>query len=438
MAICLVVVSFLMPLFSRELRKTGSIMFGYWFVIFLHQIVAFLNVYLLAIKKRGTFGASDDANQGFHRVAKELALHGATTFRDQELSVPLSLNSLMKGGPFYYEMLGTVYQWFGASLLLGEQLSILAFVLSCIVFLKIMRQLGSERYSFSALICFGALPSMVFLGSITLRESFEVFFFMLTVYLGVRISMKRKFKIGSVLLMAMSAFLMGVFHKALVVYAVFMIFIFLIWSYRPISRLGSIKKLHLMAMIVAPLFFLCIVVVLGENYVAFALIKELQVGASLEQLVMGWRESSLSLQGRTSYDISLNPSSPLTLFFSGLKIYGYYIFGGFSWRFDNFVDAYATVEAILRLILISFSVLGWWKAVGLQKRLLGLMLFLYISMSFMWAMGTTNYGTAMRHHMLTWWITVILGVPPLMATLNRFWSGRMRRYRDSSDKILHG
>ena len=260
---------------------------------------------------------------------------------------------------------------------------------------------------------------MVLLGSITLRESYEVFFFMLTVYFGVGISMKRKINIGSAFLMVLSALLMGTFHKALGVYAVGLIILFLIWSLRPISRFGNIKKLHLMAMIVAPLFFLCIVVVLGENYVAFALIKELQVGASLEQLVMGWRESSLSLQGRTSYDISLNPSSPLTLFFSGLKLYGYYIFGGFSWRFDNFVDAYATVEAILRLILISFSVLGWWKAVGLQKRLLGLMLFLYISMSFMWAMGTGNYGTAIRHHMISSWILVITGLPLLMTTLGR-------------------
>ena len=54
-------------------------------------------------------------------------------------------------------MLGSVYKWFGVSHLLGEQLSILAFAFSCIVFLKIMRQFGLERYSFPPLICFGAL-----------------------------------------------------------------------------------------------------------------------------------------------------------------------------------------------------------------------------------------------------------------------------------------
>ena len=436
-ALCLVVFSFLMPLFSRELRKSGSIMCGYWFVLSLHQIVAFLNIHLLVIERRGTFGASDDANFGFHQVAKELALRGEMHYRGQDLWVPLSLDSFFKGGFVYYEILGSVYKWFGASLLLGEQLSILAFAFSCIVFLKIMRQLGSERYSFSSLIFFGALPSMVLLGSVTLRESYQVLFFMLTAYLGVEISMKRKFKIGSVFLLAMSAFFMGVFHKALLVYAVFLFFIFLIWSHRPISRFGNIKKLHLVAMMVTPILLLGIAVVMEGNYVAFVLFRELLAGPGWDQSVTWWRETSGSSPGRASYSISLNQSSPLTLLFSGLKIYGYYLFSGFSLRVDNFVDAYATAEAILRLTLICFSMLGWRKAVGLQKRLLGLMIVIYISMSFMWALGTTNYGTALRHHMLTWWITTILGVPLLMETLNRFWSSMMRRYWDSSAQILN-
>ncbi len=157
LAICLVAVAFLMPLFSRELRKSGSIMFGYWFVIFLHQFVAFLNAHLFATGQRGTFGAENDANRSFHLIAKELVLQGEMYYRGQYISVPLSLDSFLKGGAFYYEMLGSVYKWFGVSLLLGEQLSVLVFALSCIVFLKIMRQLGLERYSFPSLICFSAL-----------------------------------------------------------------------------------------------------------------------------------------------------------------------------------------------------------------------------------------------------------------------------------------
>jgi hypothetical protein len=434
-AILLVVVTFLLPLFSRELRKSESIYLGYWFVIILHHIVAFLNVYLFATIQRGTIGATNDANMGFHLIAKELASLGDITYRAQKLSVPLSLDSFFKGGAFYYEMLGSVYKWFGASHLLGEQLSILVFALSCIVFLKIIRQLGLEHYSFLLLIFFGGLPSMVFLGSITLRESYELFFFMLAVYIGVNVLTKKKINIGPIFLMAVSALLMGVFHKVLIIYSFFLIFIFLVWNLRPISRFGNIKKLHLMAMLIIPLLVLTIIVLTEKKLAYFDLIN---VSPDIFiQHVIGWREAPMALKGRTSYNIPIDSSTSLTLILSGLKIYGYYLFAGFTWSMDYIVDVYATGESILRMTLIFFALLGWWKAVGSQKRLMGLMLVLYISMTFLWAVGTTNFGTAIRHHMLTWWIIVILGVPQLFTKLHFFW-GKLLRYPASSANKWHG
>ena len=72
LAIFLVAATFLMPAFSRELRKSGAIIFVYWVVIALHQVVAFLNQYLYAIGEFGTVGARVDANQGFHHIANSL------------------------------------------------------------------------------------------------------------------------------------------------------------------------------------------------------------------------------------------------------------------------------------------------------------------------------------------------------------------------------
>jgi hypothetical protein len=59
------------------------------------------------------------------------------------------------------------------------------------------------------------------------------------------------------------------------------------------------------------------------------------------------------------------------------------------------------------------------------------MLVLYFSMTLMWAVGTTNYGTAIRHHMLSWWIIVIVGIPPLIGKLSRF---RFRPIVNSSSR----
>jgi hypothetical protein len=78
---------------------------------------------------------------------------------------------------------------------------------------------------------------------------------------------------------------------------------------------------------------------------------------------------------------------------------------------EKYLDAYTAMKSILCFTLIYFSVKHWRKAYGVERRLLGVMLVLFFSMSFMWAMGTTNYGTAIRHHMLSWWILVIAGSP---------------------------
>ena len=44
-AMCVLVGIFLVPVFSRELRQDKAILLVYWFVVVLHQGVAFINVY---------------------------------------------------------------------------------------------------------------------------------------------------------------------------------------------------------------------------------------------------------------------------------------------------------------------------------------------------------------------------------------------------------
>jgi hypothetical protein len=436
MAICLVVFSFLLPIFVRDLRKSLSVMLGYWFVIFFHQVVALLNIISLTTGQRKWIPGSMDANT-FHFIAKELALNGEIIYRGTSLSVPLSPESFLKGGPFYYELLGTAYKWFGVSHLFGEQLTILTFALSCIIFLRIKLQLGIERYNALSLIFFGAMPSMVLHGSVTLREPYQVLFFMLAVYYGMKISVRRKLSLSSIFLMVVSALLMAVFHEALLIYAVFLIFMFSVWLPRPLSRVGNIKKIHLIAMVAIPLFLFCIVVVSGEGFVGLRFIQvlfkdwDLNYGLFLRNMA-SWRHSSGTIVGRATYDIVLDTASIFTMTFSVIKIYAYYLFAPFPWMVKNILDIYGLLESILRMTLIYFSLKHWFNACGMQRRRLGLMLVLYISMSLMWAMGTTNYGTAMRHNMVTWWIIVILGVPSLMVKLQHFCFGMMSRYRFTS------
>ena len=427
MAMFLFISIFILPLFSRELRQNKQILVGYVFVIALHQIMAFTNACIY----QSVIGRSDA--RGFHSFARELAPNGEWNFD--------------VGSFFYEEMLAAVYRWFGSSHLLGEQLSILAFALSCIVFLKILRHLEVERYRLFALLTFGACPPMILYGSITVREPYEVFFFMLTVYFGIK--MVRKGGINPYLIaLILSALAAGFFHEALSFYMVFLVVLFLAWTFLPITRLMNIKKLRLGAWIVIP-FFLAGILVLLKGIVILLNINMLDLrpttsGAWLSPLFDGnWLEAiftqradSIKISGEATYGIPLDLSSTYMTVYSGLKLYVYFLFAPFPWQVDSLTGLYAGTESIMRMILIYFSVKSWCNARGSQRRFLSLLLILYFSMTLMWALGTTNYGTAMRHHMLTWWIIVIVGLPPLMARLGMIFSGlELRKNSHSSGSI---
>lgn len=416
-AMCICMVTLIMPVFSRELRQSKSMVVGYWFVVGLHQAVAFVNAYIIGL---GTVLQSFPDARGYQLWGEKLAMSGDWRFA--------------LGADFYKQVLGAVYMWFSPSHLLGEELSILVFSLSCIIFLKIMRQLEVVRYRLSSLLAFGALPTMFILGSITIRESYQVFFFMLAVYFGVKMHTKGWPNVYFIALI-LSALGMGWFHTALIVYTAFLVLIFVVWSLKPPTRLWNIKKLRLAAFVIIPLSVVGMValsrVEMTEGHTLSYLANQ-----NWLDVVSRFREGSINSQGRTTYGINLDLTSSYMAVYSVLKMYVYYLFAPFPWHIENLKDLYVGAESIARMVLIYFSVKSWLNARGSQRRLLGLMLILYFSVTFMWAMGTTNYGTSMRHHMLSWWIIVIVGVPPLMARLEIILSGlELRKDSHSSGSI---
>ena len=400
----------LVPICAREFRNSAQLMLAYWFVIALHQVMAF-TISMIYSKILATLHtailvhaawATGDA-YGFHSGAVAIA---------QSENFAFSM-----GGTFYENVLGAVYWIFSPSLILGQQLSILAFSISCVVLVKILYQLELSRYKVSILLAFGALPTMVFFGSITLRESYQLVFFMLAVYFGLKMHITRGIN-SYFLFMIMSAVLMGVFHQALSLYAFFLIILFLLWTHRPVSRLWNVKKLRLVAALAIPVLMLGI-----ANYSAVGRPLAVLASGDIELLerVMWYRDRATV--SRASYGIALDLSSPFMTIYTSLMLYIHYLFAPFPWQISHVLDGYASIESFSRLVLICFALKNWRNAYGAQRRLLGLMLILFFSVTFLWAVGTTNYGQAIRHNMLSWWIILILGVPPLMAKLQRFRSG---------------
>ena len=312
-------------------------------------------------------------------------------------------------------MLGITYWLFGPSHLLGQQLSILAFAISCIILLKILRLFGVEQYGLPILIFFGAAPSMLMFGSVTLRESFQTLFFMLAVYCGLRalVSGKKVFFVWLVI----SSLAMGLFHHGLVLYAVFMIVAFATWRLKKATGILVVSRSRLTLFIMLP------VIVFG----LFAAAPNIQGMGTLAlvadnqglEYATKYREGSSATEARASYGIELDASAWWTFLYSSLNLYVHYLFAPFPWNIDSFADTIAAIEALWRMVLIFHSIKLWRSCHGLHRNLFGLMLLLYFSMTFLWALGTTNYGTAIRHHMPSYWLILVMGGPPFIDAVRR-------------------
>jgi hypothetical protein len=387
----------LLPIFARELRSSAALVLAYWFVIALHQGIAFTNFFFFV-----TPGAGGEAIL-FHENSASLAesLQFFTT----------NVYSEVVERVFFCSLLGLAYLVFEPTMLVGSQITILVFAISCIIIIKILGLLELSRYRVPVLLVFGSLPSMVLMGSVPLRESYQILFLMLTIYFGIKMNLKGSVK-GYFLFMVGSALFMGLLHHGLNYYAKVLIIFFLVWTPYVCSSLLSIKKRQ----------FISVIAVLTLLVTAFFLVRvrHVNIGFISQLFDMNWdvikvfRDNSGLVMGRTSYEVVLDFSSIFTTIKTFFLLYTHYLFAPFPWQVKSFLDYFAFFESFLRMVFICFSVKYWLSSNGQKRRMLGLMLILYFSVSFMYALGTTNYGTAIRHHMLSWWILAITGTPLLI------------------------
>ena len=407
----------LLPIFVREFRSSGLLMLAYWFVIAIRQGAAFVNTFFFPVP-----GAESDALR-FHRHGELLAESGDFV--------------LATGAKGFENFLAAVYWLFGSSKFLGSQLSILMFAISCVVLIKILRLLELSRYKVSVLLVFGTLPSIVFMGSVTLREAYQVFFFILATYFGLRMLIEKNIRVYGIF-MVMSALTLAMFHNGLKYFSVCLISLFMLWNIYPSSGWLAIRKEYFLRVFIAIILSLSIILLMKFQYLDISILSAV-VNNNLWEQANYFQTKSLSVVGRATYGFPVDLSSPFTIAYSSFALYLHYLFEPFPWHVKNIFDVVASIESILRLALIGFSLKHLSRAHGVQFRLLFLMLILFFSMSFVWAMGTTNYGTAIRHNMVSWWILAITGTPLLMERLNRIRLGsalhRCMRFLGQAKKI---
>jgi hypothetical protein len=367
-----------------------------WLGFFLRLGIAFFNGFV-----GPTYGSSDDA-LGFHFMAANFS---------QNLAIDVFAISHI-----YVYILGIFYFITTDSLFLGSALSALGWLASAFILLRIMRILSFNMSDqWRVMLIYALIPTSLMYTSVTLREPFQLLFINLALYAALKIYFHRSNAHWLVLFLAVVG--MGSLHGALLAFGIFIIAgtLFLLTSRN--KKGVSFTKLVL----VAPIVILCL-------FYGFELFTSLtSYGDRLEDglsvAVQVYQEGTLSdaYDARANYRTEVVDANGLGGFILALPYFLFqYLFEPMPWKISSIIDIVALLENILRLWLI-WNALKYLVGTYLNKpmfvahnafgnRRFYLFIFLsYILIETLWSLGTSNWGTASRHHLPSLGLLLVVG-----------------------------
>ena len=354
-----------------------------WLGFFLRLVIAFVNGFV-----GPTYGSSDDS-LGFHLIAVEVS---------QNLVFDVFLLTHI-----YSYILGIFYFITTDSLFLGSALSALGWLASAFILLRIMRILSFKMSNqWRVMLIYALIPSSLMYTSVTLREPFQLLFINLALYAALKIYFHRSNAHWLVLFLA--AVGMGALHGALLASGIFIIAgtLFLLTSR---NRKGvSFTKVVL----VTPIVILCLFYgfLLFTSFTSYG--DRLEDGLSVA--VQTYQEGTMELVQRANYrtDVEINGLGGLILSLPSFLFQ--YLFEPMPWKISSIVDVVALLENMLRFWLI-WNALKYLVGSYLNKPMFVahnyfgyerciLFIFLsYLIIETLWSLGTSNWGTASRHHL---------------------------------------
>ena len=394
----LLLMCFAVVLLERTIRCEPRLCLIIWITIAAHAIVAGVDAFLWNLPV-----AAPDAST-FHSRAVEKAAHGGSTF---------GLDYV-----FYENLLAVLYALGDPSRWLGNMFSVFLYSLSCVILGNLIRRLQMADYQIPVVLVFGLLPSALLLSSVTLRESWEILFFMLCIYAAIS-ALDSSHKLFWMLFSSVAAVMMGLPHKALLLYSVFLVP--LVLGYVGIADARITRKMAIAVVVsVTGILLAAIVALVTLTKTGRELVFGMVDGNLVEE-IRSYRQHVNDVgEPRTQYDVEIDVSSYLAIGQSIVSLYFHYFFAASIQGLETMKDYYALLESALRVVLLGSSVVAAFRLRGQREaKTVVMLLLVYFSLTMLWSIGTTNYGQAIRHHVLTNWILILLGVPVLRQFTSR-------------------
>jgi hypothetical protein len=302
---------------------------------------------------------------------------------------------------FFVQYLGVIYWIFGESEFIATQFGIAASICACVYFIKINKELGIRTPQW-AIYGFLLWPSYLLRQSTTMREPYLVLFIVLIAFFLI---LYKKFGRPSDLFKLFSILILSVlFHKATAVLFVFVsiYIVFFVMKQRGPAFKSRTFWLRILIIGASVSGVLAVVLFFGNVRGLKPVIALLTADAQYIDRVLDYKTGR---DFRSTYDVSIDVTSLPALFLSIPKVFIYYMSYPFPWKISTPLDVLASLEGIFRfgalVIIIKHSFRGVKIPAAAKPMFIWGIVFCMI-----WAAGTSNYGTASRHHVTTNWIFI--------------------------------
>jgi hypothetical protein len=310
-------------------------------------------------------------------------------------------------GYWYASQVSYLYQ-FTNSIIAGQSASILGYSCSTVLLYFFVEKLSLEYFSVPILLFFSLQPMHLIDSVGCLRESWELFFFMLSVWSIIGFIEHRKRGVN-LLLLWFSLFMGSRLHYVFDLLA-FPAVVVLGLSLFKGSRLVKLKHFN-QSIAIKISWVIALVVVCGCVCALIVLIY----GPIIEDELLRKYSILIRIVANTTY---VDPLRPFDIF-TPLILFVNYMFYPFPWNIHNPTDFFAFLCVGLRSVLLYSAIRGAFlnEGQGHKKTARRVVLYSCLVIAFIFSQGVSNYGTAFRHQILTYWGLVLVGLPGIIVYL---------------------
>jgi len=302
-------------------------------------------------------------------------------------------------GWMYSKFLGLIYSLTLDSIFIGSFLSCLAWLGSAIALNKSIQLLGiQKKYRDRALLLYAIIPSSILFTSVTLREVYQLLFVNLLIYASLMILIKQNKKFWVLLLI--STFGMGLLHFGLVLYGILGA---ILTFYFTSIKGGKVLSIELI------IFYLPLLALVSYGGTTLFLeIVPFDFSDGLASAVQLYQAGHNEARAQYSFQPELNGLFDLFLF---LPIsLGQYFLEPMPWKIATPLDLALFIENMFRVTFIYFAINNIFKVKAAFKTPLIFLILMFFALESLWALGTVNWGSAVRHHIPSMGILLITAI----------------------------